>query len=78
MIKDYPDSPYREEATLKLFKSAAFYAFNSIAEKKEQRLVEAIAYFIKFENTFPQSKYLNEARGIYNQVQEKLKQIRKN
>jgi outer membrane protein assembly factor BamD len=78
LIKDYPDSPYREEATFKLFKSAAFYAFNSVEEKKEQRLLEAIGYFIKFEDTFPQSKYLNEARAIYNQIQEKLKQIRKN
>jgi outer membrane protein assembly factor BamD len=78
LIKDYPDSPYREEAWLKLFKSAALYAFNSVEEKKEQRLLEAMGYFIKFESTFPQSKYLNEARGIYNQIQEKLKQIRKN
>ncbi|MCS6905805.1 MAG: outer membrane protein assembly factor BamD [Bacteroidia bacterium] len=77
LIKDYPDSPFREEATFKLFKAALLYALNSIEEKKEQRLVEAISYFLKFESTFPQSKFLNEARVLYSQAQQQLKKLKK-
>jgi outer membrane protein assembly factor BamD len=70
LIKDYPDTKYREEALFMHLKASYKYAYNSIETKKLPRLDNTIEYYHKFIALFPQSKYLNEAEDIYNDAQQ--------
>lgn len=73
MLHDFPDSPYKDEAQYKLFVCAALYAGKSILEKKEERYLEAIAYYQKYVDRFEKGKFLKEAEELYTKIQEELK-----
>jgi outer membrane protein assembly factor BamD len=74
LLKDYPDSKYREEVYFLVMKSHYLYANNSIEIKKEERYKASADAYLKFVDAFPQSKYLKEAETIYNTT---LKQLDK-
>jgi outer membrane protein assembly factor BamD len=64
-LKDYPDSKFREEMMFMLLKSKYLLAINSVAEKKEQRLSNALDEYFAFADEFPESKYRREATRFY-------------
>jgi outer membrane protein assembly factor BamD len=64
-LKDYPDSKFREELMYMLLKSKYLLAINSVLEKKEQRLSNALDEYFAFVDEFPESKYRKEANKFY-------------
>lgn len=72
-IDDYPDSHYREEAYMYLMKSKAELALQSIFDKKELRLKDAITTYLLFSKNYPNSKYSTEAKEYYNKLESELK-----
>ncbi|NPA43037.1 MAG: outer membrane protein assembly factor BamD [Chlorobi bacterium] len=59
-LADHPGSPLREEAHYLRFMSAAQLALNSVESKQKERAEEALKYYEKFKNLFPQSQYLKK------------------
>jgi outer membrane protein assembly factor BamD len=66
MLKDYPDTKFREEALFWHLKASYLYATHSVENKKSERFDQAIDFYTKFVSAFPQGKYLREAESIYN------------
>lgn len=60
-LSDHPGSPYKEQALYYRFLAAADLAINSVEEKKQERTEQALRYYDKFKQTFPQSPLLKKA-----------------
>lgn len=78
MVKEFPDTGYREEAMYYMLKASYRYASKSIETKKKERLEEAIGYYQKLVVNFPNSKHANEAQWIYNNLLMQKEKINKN
>lgn len=70
---EYPDTRFREETLFLIFKSSFIYAQNSVESKKVERMVNAINEYYTFVGEFPNSKYINEAKKIYEQATKYIK-----
>lgn len=64
-LKEYPDSKYREELMYMLLKSKYLLAVNSIDEKKEERLTNALDEYFTFVDEYPESQYRKEVDKFY-------------
>lgn len=73
MIMDFPDSKYREEVQFKLFKASVAYADRSIEEKKQARYLEALTYYNKFREKYPDSRYNRQVQNLYADLERILK-----
>lgn len=71
-LKEYPDSPYREELMYMLLKSKYLLAINSIEEKKEERLSDALDEYFLFVDEYPESSYRKEVDKYYNTLADLL------
>jgi outer membrane protein assembly factor BamD len=58
LIGDYLGTKYREQAMFLKFDSAYLLGVGSVPYKKEKRINTAIAYFEKFEKSYPESEFL--------------------
>ncbi len=68
ILKDFPDTEYKEEVAFLIVKSHYYLASNSIESKKEQRIKDTISSYIKFADDFPKSDYLKEAENLYENI----------
>lgn len=64
-LKDYPESKYREEQMFHLFKAAYLLAENSVESKRRERFQNAVDEYYSFVSEFPNSKYMGEAKKMY-------------
>ena len=64
-LNEYPESKYREELMYMLLKSKYLLAMNSIKEKQEQRLSNALDEYFSFVDEYPESKYKKEVDKFY-------------
>ncbi len=71
-LNKYPDTKYREELMYMLLKSKYLLAMNSISEKKQDRLSNALDEYFTFVDEFPESKYRKEADKFYKTTSELL------
>jgi outer membrane protein assembly factor BamD len=85
ILKEFPDTPHKEEILFLVFKSYHKYAKESIEEKKKERHTKAVSSYNEFVSQFPESKFLAEATDLkkqskkeletmYNRDQEKINQ----
>jgi outer membrane protein assembly factor BamD len=66
-INDFPDTHYKEEMDFLTIKSSYLYSKNSIESKKAERFLETIDYYQNFVDLYPNSQYLKEAQGIFDE-----------
>ncbi|MDD2381831.1 MAG: outer membrane protein assembly factor BamD [Mariniphaga sp.] len=71
-MKEYPETPYREELMYMLMKSKYLLAINSIADKKTERLSDALDEYFSFIDEFPESRYKNEVDRFYKTLSDLL------
>lgn len=64
LVKDYPDTKYKEESLFYIVKANYKYASNSIDSKKGERYTATIEAYNTFFNNFPQSSFLKECNLI--------------
>jgi outer membrane protein assembly factor BamD len=64
LLKDFPDTDFREDALYGLAKANYYYAANSISAKKKERLQNAVEAYDAFVRAYPDSNYLKQA-GVY-------------
>jgi outer membrane protein assembly factor BamD len=67
-LREYPDSPYREELMYMLLKSKYLLAVNSVADKKVERLSSALDEYFTFIDEYPESRYRQEVNRFYETV----------
>lgn len=72
-LKDYPDSPFREELLYLIMKSNYLLAQNSIPSLQKERFQETINEYYAFVDEFPQSDKIKEAEKIFEKSVEEIK-----
>ena len=70
--KDYPESKYNEELAYKLVEVSSGYAENSIFNKKEERLNDAIKFASNFYRRYPESKFTAQVKNIETETRQEL------
>lgn len=76
-LKDFPNSPYREEMMFLVVQSSYQYADRSIDEKKSERFSEAIDHYFNFVTYFPQSAFLKTAESLYAAALKEIERMEK-
>ena len=78
VLKDFPDTKYREEAMYLIVKANYAYAVKSIDNKKADRLKLTIDAYNKFASYYPaESKYGKDAEGYFSSAKKQLETISK-
>ena len=62
-LRDYPDTKYAEELDYLTIEAQYQYAKQSRIERQEDRFNQDIAYAQQFIDKYPNSKFLNDAKG---------------
>ncbi len=71
-LKEFPDTKYREELSFLILEAKYIQAMNSVIEKKEDRIREAIDEYFSFINEFPKSQYMDKAVKIFNDASKEI------
>ncbi len=66
VLKDFPNTKYKEDILFYIIKSYYEYASNSVIEMQEDRYSAAIESYENLRFSFPESKYLKQTEKIYN------------
>jgi outer membrane protein assembly factor BamD len=69
LLREYPDTKYREESMYLLIKARYYLALNSVEEKKEQRIKDATTQYNLFHAEFPESEFGSEAISLNERIQ---------
>lgn len=64
MLKEYPDSKFREDAVFLILKAKAKEAQLSVSEKQKERYSEVVDEYYRYVNEFQNGKYVKEAGKI--------------
>ncbi len=70
LIKDYPDTKYREEAMYLTIKAYYEFAYNSIPQRQEERYEDVVSSYNQFLRRYPESDYLSDATRMKERAQE--------
>ena len=65
VLREYPYTKMREELSILILRAKYDMAKESVAEKKEERMREAIDEYYAFKNESPDSKYTKEVEAIF-------------
>lgn len=76
-MKDFPDSPYKEELMYTQVIAQQKLASSTIFKLQAERYTRAINLYQKFVDTFPNSKYMKQAMKAYETAQEELDEVNK-
>ncbi|MCX6250762.1 MAG: outer membrane protein assembly factor BamD [Bacteroidetes bacterium] len=72
ILKDYPDSPHKEEIMFYIVKSYSQYAKESIEEKKKDRYLKVISSYNDFVQQYPASHLLADAKSLKEKTDKEL------
>lgn len=64
LLRDYPESEYKEDILFNILKSNYYYAENSIRNKQMERYQEALDAYNEFIFQFPDSKYMKDVKKM--------------
>ena len=68
ILKDYPDSEYKEEILFSILTSYYNFAYYSVSLKQAERYQSAVDSYNELVFQFPDTKYLKEAKNINRDV----------
>ena len=74
-LKDYPYTTMREEISILLLRAKYKLGTESVEEKKEERMRDAIDEYYAIKNEFPESKYMKEVESIYKNASKYVKEL---
>ena len=72
VLKDFPNTKYKEDILFKITISYYEYANNSVLEMQKERYSKAIEAYKNLQFSFPESKHLKQAEKIYKNSIEKI------
>ena len=67
-LQQQQNSVFKEEILFLQLKSYFLLAQNSVEEKKDKRIKDAIIAYNQFKNTYPKSEYSHESKRVFKQV----------
>ena len=70
-MRDFPYSKRREDFAIMLLRAKYQLATHSVEMRKRERLDAAVEEYYAFANEFPESKYLPEAKNIFDKAKKK-------
>ena len=78
-IRDYPYSPRKEDFAILILRAKYQLAQSSVESKKYERYSDTVDEYYGFVNEYPQSRFLNDAKQIYDKSSKELrsKQLQK-
>lgn len=76
MIKEYPDTKYKEQILYYILKANYDFASKSIEAKKFTRYTSTIEAYNSFKKDFPQSAYMKECNSIYIYSLKEIKKLK--
>jgi outer membrane protein assembly factor BamD len=68
VLKEYPDTDFKEDILFDILKSYYNYAGKSISHKQTERYQSALDSYNEFAYSFPDSKYMKEAKNMRRNV----------
>lgn len=75
--REFPSSPFAEEAAFLKVESQYEYAKQSVPNKQEERYYEVIDYYQNFVDQYPESEFIRTAGQIYDNTLAELERIKK-
>jgi outer membrane protein assembly factor BamD len=72
LLKDYPDTEYKEDILHNIIKSYYQYAMKSIHAKQRERYESAVNAYLDFVSLYPESEYFDDVQKMRDKVVEKL------
>ncbi|MCQ2343704.1 MAG: outer membrane protein assembly factor BamD [Paludibacteraceae bacterium] len=75
MLRDYPDSEYRQDALFLILLSKQKEAEMSVDEKKYDRYSELIDECYRYSNEYPDGKYSKEANRVLENARKTIKKL---
>jgi outer membrane protein assembly factor BamD len=72
VLRDFPDTKYREEAYYHIFLSNYYYAEKSVEGKKKERYMTAREAYHAYKLIYPDNKYTKEAKNFYTILEKKI------
>lgn len=72
-IKDYPYSPRKEDFAILILKAKYHLAESSVESKKYERYNDTVDEYYGFVNEFPQSRFMQDAKSIFNKADKELR-----
>ncbi|MDD3405263.1 MAG: outer membrane protein assembly factor BamD [Paludibacteraceae bacterium] len=73
VLKDYPETKYREELSFLILNSKYKEAAYSASQKRKERYSEVIDEYYNYSNEFPDGKHINAANRIFKESKNILK-----
>lgn len=77
-IKDYPSSPYREEAMFMVIQANFAYAEKSVVARQKERYTNAISAYNDYNDKYPEGKFSKAAARYLYTAESRIKRIDKN
>ena len=62
VMRDFPETQFREEAMFMNVKSLFYYAQNSVSDRQVERFMDTVEAYEQLERSFPESQYLSQLR----------------
>ena len=75
IVKDFPETPHKEEILFLVVKSYHKFAKESIFEKQKDRHTKAIVAYNEFVAQYPESKFIAEASDLKEKSRKELEAI---
>jgi outer membrane protein assembly factor BamD len=72
LLKEYPDTEYKEEILYYIFKSYYSYTLNSIRVKQEERYQAALDSYDEFVFQYPESEYIKEVDNMKSALNKRM------
>jgi len=76
VLFQYPDTDQAERINFMILKSHYNYARRSVESRKEERYLKAVNAYNNFIDRYPTSRFMNEAREIFQSTQQALQNLR--
>ncbi len=74
-LKEYPDSPFKEQTLYYIAMSRYLYALNSVHKKQKERFLKALDAVMQYKNDFPDGKYIKKINNIEQKINDKLSKL---
>ncbi len=74
-LKQYPDSPFKDEILYYIALSRYNYASNSITDKQEQRFLDALDAILTYKDQMPDGRYIDKINELEQKINARLEKL---
>ncbi len=75
VAKDYPETPYREEALYMNVRALYYYAYHSVSTRQKERYTNTIQAYEQLQRAYPESLYLEKLKETVDKTNKFLEKV---